>query len=368
VDISTDGGANWTRIDGWDHNWSSGWARRQISLASYVNKKIRLLFQTSTSNGRTPWNDMVIDNISVGGVTPSAPYAYSPANLSIVDVLRPTLVVKNAVSYSGSPLTYRFEVYSDADLSNIVAQVPIVASGADRTSWQVDVTLNNNAQYWWRCRGTENGTNVGTWMATASFFANEINNPPWPVIQVIPPHWVLDNTNSSLTWYPTTDPDAGDSIISYHLQVSEQPDFTSMVIDDPNIVIPGTFPQHSSISLPLAYFTGATSLVPGTVYYWRVQALDSRYLYSAWPAGGGLAFAFVYEHHAVTTTVKDLVVGPDHSMIIKWDGATNKVYLEFSPKLEIPDWLTIAGPLSGTQFTIKPQTNAPAGFFRLRLE
>jgi len=47
-------------------------------------------------------------------------------------------------------------------LSQLVAQVPVVASGANFTSWQVDVDLPNNAQFWWRCCASD-GTSTGAW-------------------------------------------------------------------------------------------------------------------------------------------------------------------------------------------------------------
>ncbi len=55
--------------------------------------------------------------------------------------------MNNAIDFQGDPLTYRFEVYADAGLTDLVAQVPAVASGEGTSAWPVDVNLQNNAQY-----------------------------------------------------------------------------------------------------------------------------------------------------------------------------------------------------------------------------
>ena len=49
-----------------------------------------------------------------------------------------TLVVGNATDPEGDPLTYGFRVYSDPDLTNLVASTSGVAPGATTTSWEVD--------------------------------------------------------------------------------------------------------------------------------------------------------------------------------------------------------------------------------------
>ena len=85
------------------------------------------------------------------------------------------------------------------------------------------MSLPNNAQYWWRCQASD-GTNTGPWMPTASFFVNQTNHPPLPVTFAGPPSGtIVSNLDDVLFWYPTIDLDAGDAVVSYHIQVDATP-------------------------------------------------------------------------------------------------------------------------------------------------
>ena len=53
-------------------------------------------------------------------------------------------------------------------------------------------------------------------------------------------------------------------------------------------------------------------------------------------------------------------------MSLEWEGAAGELYVEFSLSLTTPNWLTIAGPLQGTNWTFTPVPGSPSGFFRVR--
>ena len=54
--------------------------------------------------------------------------------------------------------------------------------------------------------------------------------------------------------------------------------------------------------------------------------------------------------------------------MIEWTGATNGVYVEATPALSPAGWTTLAGPISGSGWTLKPETGLPGHFYRLRIE
>jgi hypothetical protein len=367
--VSTDGGLNWPELSAvnLDQGFNADWTRKQVSLAAYTNQTVRVRFQLWSYYDTAPDEDIFLDNIGIGGSEPGAPTLNAPAHLATAEVVRPTLVVNNAVSFQGVPLTHRFEVYSDAALSNLVAQVPAIASGADTTSWQVDVNLNNNSEYWWRCRATD-GTNVGPWMRTASFYVNELNHPPLPIEIIGPPDGTLiTNLSDTLVWLPTTDPDEGDSVVFYHIQVDRNPGFSAPSINVTNIPVP-SLPEGSywAFAMPLNELPGATNLVLGTAYHWRIRAQDNRYGWSAWSPG---AHGFKYGHVPPwPARISSLRPGSRGTLVLEWTEPQERMFVEFTPTLGIPAWQTVAGPLAGTNWTFTPLTGSPSGFYRLRSE
>jgi len=193
--------------------------------------------------------------------------------------------VQNAIDLQSDPLTYRFEVYSDAALTHLMSQNVAVASGAGTTAWQVDVNLPNNAQYWWRACAND-GTYTGAWSAPATFYVNEVNHPPAILEQLGPANGaILFGDLDRLFWREGVDPDVGDFITTYHIQVSKTSDFAAPVINDSAIGAPPAFgdqPTEVALTISLGALTGAGNLQSGTAYYWRIRAEDNRLGWSDW--------------------------------------------------------------------------------------
>jgi hypothetical protein len=230
----------------------------------------------------------------------------------------------------------------------------------------VDQDLANNAQYWWRCRASD-GTNTGPWMATASFFVNQVNHAPFaPLIAGPPDGTPVNNLDELLVWFPTTDPDAGDTVASYQLQVDSNPAFTTPAINETNIpALPWPIGSYWVIALPLNAFPGASNLVSGTTYHWRLRAQDSHGLNSDWSPGQH-TFQFGSASPQPGGTITAMRPGTNGTMVIEWNGAVGQIYVEHSIELCPPDWHTIAGPLTGTNWIFTPALDESSGFYRLR--
>jgi subtilase family serine protease len=100
---------------------------------------------------------------------PTMPMLVSPADGAMVEVAQPTLIVSNAASPEGLPLTYTFEVYrraADGTLT-LVGDATGVAEGAETTSWTLMDPLDEGT-YSWRARATDLNQS-GPWMSTAGF-------------------------------------------------------------------------------------------------------------------------------------------------------------------------------------------------------
>lgn len=358
--VSTNGGLSWVDLHSINYDFDQpAWQRHQISLAAYTNLPIRLRFLTFCQSS-TPQIGMYLDNIGVGGPTPGAPTLLSPAMYESVPALRPTLVVGNAQDAQHDPLTYSFEVYADAALSNFVAQVPAVSAGATSTAWQVDVDLPNNAQYWWRCRVSD-GSNVGPWMATATFYVNETNAPPALVQIASPPKGATLRTSAGiLSWYPATDPDVGDEIIQYHIQIDDDPAFGAPEV---NAIFAAPIPPPQgpfvTIARPLYTLNGYENLGMISNYFWRIRAQDSRYLWSGWSVGGHW---FIYG--VPPPNAASIVRNANGSITFTWDVGTENWYIQWTPSLS-GGWQTVAGPLGVNTWTFTPDPLQTSGFYRI---
>lgn len=117
-----------------NNDFNEGWQRFQTSLASYTGAQIRLRFATWSESGTSQAQGMYIDDVGIGEPLPGAPALRRPAMYETATVLRPTLVVWNAIDSQGDPLNYSFEVYADELLQTLVAQVPSIAEGTDYTA------------------------------------------------------------------------------------------------------------------------------------------------------------------------------------------------------------------------------------------
>jgi len=260
---------------------SAVWEKKQVSLDVWLGQTIRLRFVSHTTVGVSN-SALFLDNIGIGGEVPEAPIPTSPINSDLVDELRPTLTVSNAFDFQSDPLSYRFEIYSDVDLTQLVAQVPAVAQGDGETSWQVDVNLTDHATFWWRSRA-DDGDDTGPWSEVGTFLVNEINNPPNVVNLEAPVNGgVLWSWQDTLVWRTVADPDPGDIILDYQIEIDNDPTFGSPVVSVEGIEVTGV-PAGDGylVGLTLEDLVGVDGIASG-IWYWRVRARDSRFRYGDW--------------------------------------------------------------------------------------
>ena len=363
--LSTDAGVNWFDLPGGglDYPLNADWTLIRIPLTAYRGPQVRLRF-LSASDYAARQHTIKLDRIAVGDPTPGTPSLHAPGHLALVETRRPVLTVNNAVDYQADPLTYRFEVYSDAALANLVASVPGVAQGLNRSSWTVDVDLPDNAQFWWRCRASD-GVNASDWMSTASFFVTEVNNLPLVVVPAGPViGGILPTLQDRLAWYPSEDPDEGDSITGYHIQIARDVNFTSLVLSDATVAVSGLAPGADwAVTLPLGSLAGSAALVAGESYAWRIRAKDERNAWSAWNAG-----AWWFTFGASPPNLRGLAALPGGAIQVNWQRGAGTASVYWSPTLTPPAWQRLAEDLIGEEGSVTPPPGSNAGFFRVELE
>ncbi len=304
AEVSTDGGLIWQNLADLylPDNWiSADWVRMQTPLSGYLVPNLRLRFRVDGNYGGD--SNVFLDNVSIGEPTPGKPTLNAPGLATSEPALRPVLVVNNAVDYQSDIMTYEYQVFDDAGLTNLVAQVPAVAGGIGTTAWTVDVDLVSETQYWWRSRATDDSAHTGEWMDTANFFIQLTNSPPTIPVLLAPANGgELPDLGGRLTWLESTEPDSddGDYVASYQVQVDDDPAFATPEIDVPGIT--DMTEASGALSVALGELSGSDALVNGSLYHWRVNAKDSHGVASDWSAGP-MRFVFGTDETAPTCTI-----------------------------------------------------------------
>ncbi len=150
---------------------SFDWRQDRISLNGMAGSlRVRFRFGSDGATVREGWfiDDVSIVGIASGNTPPTAPTLVSPADGATVTTSVPTLTVGNATDPNpGSTLTYGYQVFSDALLTDLVTSVDGVAQGTMTTSWVVTPPLADG-MYHWRAYAYD-GTERGPCMPAASF-------------------------------------------------------------------------------------------------------------------------------------------------------------------------------------------------------
>jgi hypothetical protein len=134
---------------------------------------------------------------------PTAPAALAPAEGAVLETSQVTLVIRNAVSPDGLPLTYAFELFRaepDGGIT-LVDRAQGVPEAAGATAWTAATALADGA-YQWRSRA-DDGTAEGPWMSSARFTVRTDTPPAAPAGLSATP----GDGEVMLRWAPNTEPD-----------------------------------------------------------------------------------------------------------------------------------------------------------------
>ena len=152
---------------------------------------------------------------------PDAPVAIQPVDTT-VDAAIPELLVTNASSPVGAPLTYTFEVYSDAELTELLAAIDGVDEENVETDWVVNETLPDDATFHWRAAASD-GWVQGPWTDPAAVFVNTTEQPPTGGPLFLSPLHGDDLTSLSPTLVASeaTDPEGEGLVYTFSVNTTE---------------------------------------------------------------------------------------------------------------------------------------------------
>jgi Tol biopolymer transport system component len=186
----------------------------------------------------------------------------APADGSKVATLTPSLSVNDGIAPDGAPLTYAFEVFSDAALSQPVAAVEGIAETSQRTAWVVSQALQEDLVYYWHARASD-GFSVSAWTPVVSFQIDSENFVPLaPVADTPVPGQRVATNQPGLSVLNANDQEFDP--LSYEFRLASDVGMTSIVASATGV------PQGSGVTtwpVPLV-------LDENTTYYWDARARD----------------------------------------------------------------------------------------------
>jgi hypothetical protein len=143
---------------------------------------------------------------------PSIPTLRNPGQGSWVDTPTPMLQLNPSGDWDNDSLTYRFEVYEDAALTN-----HFVAGESDTTWWAISTALSDSTWNYWRAQSVDEHDSASAWTAAAKFFVKDdgVDDPP-EISIVEPAEELLINQDTVLIRWEDNDPDSNATISLYY--------------------------------------------------------------------------------------------------------------------------------------------------------
>lgn len=200
----------------------------------------------------------------IPGVAISAPKLLEPAPGWQVDSTKQplTLLLENSASSGQRPVSYEFQVATDAAFSNLVFTRDSIAQGdGGRTSVRLPDPLAGGRTYYWRARGAD-GANTGDYSSAANFdvFVPIVINEPLAAA----PAKTVTITQTKPTFTIGNSSTSGPvGAISYRLELAKDVGFSQLVA----IWNVAQQPDHTTFEAPV-------DLGYSTVYFWHVRGLD----------------------------------------------------------------------------------------------
>ena len=196
---------------------------------------------SGTSGWSTQWY------FTTGEAIPAAPTLISPANGSTGITVTPLLDWSDVTGAT----SYGVQVATNSGFTNIVINV----TGLTGSGYVVPSgILTNGVTYYWRANAA-NSSGSSPWSAQWNF--TTVVSPPAAPNLISPANGATGvSTTPTMTWSSVA------GAISYHIQISQSSQFTSLVYDQAGIV-------STSHTIPSGFLVGQTQ------YYWRVSASNA---------------------------------------------------------------------------------------------
>jgi hypothetical protein len=194
------------------------------------------LVEDTTYYWRVKANDGLVDSewthasfsVNTANEAPSAPTLSNPGNQSWVAGLLPTLQINAATDPDGDTLEYRFELFSESDLTT--AQESLLTT---QTQWELTTDLENHQWYYWHAQSEDPSGEVSDWSSFSSFFVDDNGVNDAPALSFIEPSEAIEvsEANVTLRWNDS-DPDSN-ALIDLYYESTDVEQIAGAIEEDP---------------------------------------------------------------------------------------------------------------------------------------
>jgi hypothetical protein len=215
-------------------------------------------------DGLTNYQEFMAGTDPMESNAPDVPKILVPVDGSEVAILSPQMIIENSTDPDNDPVTYIFELYSDAAMKMRVDSISNLPAGTTQTAWAASGNLKDNAHYYWRVRATDS-YGFSTW-AYGSFFVNTANDPPEVCrISRPQPDTQVDRLMPVLEVINSTDVDEDELTYGFAVYAAGNPDIPLVTVSGLATGAGGSTPW--TVSQPLA---------DNTIYLWTAIVTDEH--------------------------------------------------------------------------------------------
>jgi hypothetical protein len=188
---------------------------------------------------------------------PTVPVPQTPVGGSVEATASPVLTFAAASDDNDTTLTYQVVVRQ--------GETTLYSTSTTATSVTVPAgLLAENGSFTWAVQAVDSEGELSGFSSAAAFVVNAVDEPPTAPEFVEPQPATVLGGNGRFSWTISTDPDPGDAVVAYRIEIAASENFADVVATA----------RVDANTVTLAEFTGYASLEVGRGYFGRVTALD----------------------------------------------------------------------------------------------
>ena len=232
----------------------------EISRYGNLNQDAKTDFD---GDGISDLDEYLLESDPLSAYKPRMPMIQQPLDGAHINNLQPALTIINTPDSGDATVSYEFELYRDAAMTDLAESASAVPESEITTTWQLASTLADNTWYYWRVRALGGGL-YSPWV-NGSFFVNTVNDAPGAFNVSYPQDQTqVDNLMPVLEVDNSTDADHDP--LTYTFALFADAEFTSLITRSAPIAAGDGFTRWNVNVL----------LNDGTEYFWRVNAKDNN--------------------------------------------------------------------------------------------